>query len=64
MAMPRRRRSSFALTSYGGPVEEIKRLLLEYAVMHDDEVESARLRAELAKLVEKVQRGGLAAVKV
>lgn len=28
--------------------------LLEYAVMHDDEAEAARLRAELAKLVEKV----------
>ena len=28
--------------------------LLEYAVMHEDEAEAARLRAELAKLVEKV----------
>jgi hypothetical protein len=28
--------------------------LLEYAVMHDDEAEAARLRAELTKLVEKV----------
>ena len=28
--------------------------LLEYAVMHGDEAEAARLRAELAKLVEKV----------
>jgi len=48
--------SSFALASYGGQVEEIKRLdaLLEYAVMHDDEAEAARLRAELTKLVEKV----------
>ena len=37
-------------------IEEIKRLdaLLEYAVMHGDEAEAARLRAELAKLVEKV----------
>ena len=37
-------------------IEEIKRLdaLLEYAVMHDDEAEADRLRAELAKLVEKV----------
>ena len=57
MAMPQRdetilRRS----TSYGGQVEEIKRLdaLLEYAVMHGDEAEAARLRAELTKLVEKV----------
>ena len=50
------RRSSFALASYGGQVEEIKRLdaLLEYAVMHDDEAEAARLRAELTKLMEKV----------
>ena len=39
-----------------GTIEEIKRLdaLLEYAVMHDDEAEAARLRAELTKLVEKV----------
>ena len=28
--------------------------LLEYAVMHDDEAEAARLRAELCRLVEKV----------
>ena len=61
------RRSSFALASFrlralrygrqdGGQVEEIKRLdaLLEYAVMHDDEAEAARLRAELTKLVDKV----------
>ena len=34
---------------YGG-----SSVLLEYAVMHDDEAEAARLRAELAKLVEKV----------
>ena len=56
MAMPQRDET----------IEEIKRLdaLLEYAVMHDDEAEATRLRAELAKLVEKVQRGGLAAVKV
>ncbi len=45
-------RSSFALASYGGQVEEIKRLdaLLEYAVMHGDEAEAARLRAELTNL--------------
>ena len=30
------------------------RLRLEYAVMHEDEAEAARLRAELAKPVEKV----------
>ena len=37
-------------------IEEIKRLdaLLEYAVMHDDEAEVARLRVELKFLVEKV----------
>ena len=28
--------------------------LLEYAVMHNDEAEAARLRAELCRLVEKV----------
>ena len=46
MAMPQRDET----------IEEIKRLdaLLECAVMHDDEAEAARLRAELAKLVEKV----------
>ena len=37
-------------------IEEIKRLdaLLEYAVMHGDDAEAARLRAELTKLVDKV----------
>jgi len=56
MAMPRR----------DGTIEEIKRLepllrgcggssaLLEYAVMHEDEAEAARIRAELKCLVEKV----------
>ena len=46
MAMPQR----------DDTIEAIKRLdaLLEYAVMHDDEAEAARLRAELTKLVEKV----------
>ena len=46
MAMPQRDET----------IEEIKRLdaLLEYAVMHDDEAEAARIRAELTKLVEKV----------
>ena len=46
MAMPQRDET----------IEEIKRLdaLLEYAVMHDDEAEAARLRTELTKLVEKV----------
>ena len=46
MAMPQRDET----------IEEIKRLdaLLEYAVMHDDEAEVVRLRAELTKLVDKV----------
>ena len=46
MAMPQR----------DDTIEAIKRLdvLLEYAVMHGDEVAAARLRAELTKLVEKV----------
>ena len=46
MAMPQRDET----------IEEIKRLdaLLEYAVMHDDEAEAVRLRAELTKLVDKV----------
>jgi len=46
MAMPQRDET----------IEEIKRpdALLEYAVMHGDEAEAARLRAELHRLVEKV----------
>ena len=46
MAMPQRDET----------IDEIKRLaaLLEYAVMHGDEAEAARLRAGLTKLVEKV----------
>ena len=46
MAMPQRDKT----------IEEIKRqdVLLEYAVMHGDKAEAARLRAELTKLVEKV----------
>lgn len=46
MAMPQRDET----------IEAIKRLdaLLEYAVMHGDEAEAARLRAELLHLVEKV----------
>ena len=46
MAMPQRDETS----------EEIKRLdaLLEYAVMHGDDAEAERLRAELTKLVDKV----------
>ena len=46
MAMPQR----------DDTIEALKRLdlLLEYAVMHGDEAEAARLRVELTKLVEKV----------
>ena len=60
-------RSSFALASYGGQVEEIKRLeppsrvryggpgaLFEYAVMHGDETEAERIREELRKLADEV----------
>ena len=60
-------RSAVALASFGGQVEEIKRLerpsrirfgvssaLLEYAVMHGDEAEAERLRAALRKLTDKV----------
>ena len=37
-------------------IEAIKRLdlLLEYAVMHNDEAEAARLRTELRKLAEEI----------
>ena len=37
-------------------IEAIKRLdlLLEYAVMHNDESEAARLRAELRSLTEEI----------
>ena len=37
-------------------IEAIKRLdlLLEYAVMHNDEAEAERLRAELRRLAESV----------
>ena len=50
------RRSAVALASLGGQVEEIKRLdaLLEYAVMHGDEAEAERLRAQLVKMVEAI----------
>ena len=46
MAMPQR----------DNAIEEIKRLdaLLEYAVMHNDEAEADRLRAELRKLAEEI----------
>ena len=46
MAMPQRDET----------IEAIKRLdlLLEYAVMHNDEAEADRLRAELRKLTEEI----------
>ena len=46
MAMPQR----------DDTIEAIKRLdvLLEYAVMHGDEAEAARLREELRKLADEV----------
>ena len=46
MAMPQRDET----------IEEIKRLdaLLEYAVMHGDEAEAERLRAQLRKLTDEV----------
>ena len=46
MAMPQR----------DNVIEEIKRLdaLLEYAVMHNDEAEADRLRAELIRLTEEI----------
>ena len=39
-----------------GTIEAIKRLdlLLEYAVMHGDEAEAERIRAELSKLTDEV----------
>ena len=57
MAMPQRdnvihRRSA----SFGGQVEEIKRLdmLLEYAVMHGDDAEAERIREELKRLTDSI----------
>ena len=46
MAMPQR----------DDTIEAIKRLdaLLEYAVMHGDEAEAARLREEMRKLTEEI----------
>ena len=46
MAMPQRDEA----------IEEIKRLdaLLEYAVMHGDEAEAARLREELKRLTDSI----------
>ena len=56
MAMPQRDDPPTPRLRRTSTIEAIKRLdaLLEYAVMHDDEAEAARLRAELTKLVEKV----------
>ena len=56
MAMPQRDDPPTPRLRRTSTIEAIKRLdaLLEYAVMHDDEAEAARLRAELKCLVEKV----------
>lgn len=45
-----------ALPQRDKTIEAIKRLdaLLEYAVMHGDEAEAERIRAELTRLVERV----------
>ena len=49
-------KETMAMPQRDDTIEAINRLdaLLEYAVMHGDEAEAARLRAELTKLVEKV----------
>ena len=56
MAMPQRDDPSTPRLRRTGKIEAIKRLdaLLEYAVMHNDEAEAARLRAELRKLTEEI----------
>ena len=56
---PRLRRTSVIRrrsVSYGGQVEEIKRLdaLLEYAVQHDDEADAERIREELKRLTDSI----------
>ena len=56
---PRLRRTSVIRrrsASYGGQVEEIKRLdaLLEYAVEHGDEAEAERIREELKRLTDSI----------
>ena len=45
-----------AMSQRDEKIEAIKRLdaLLEYAVMHNDEAEADRLRAELRKLTEGI----------
>ena len=56
MAMPQRDDPPTPRLRRTGKIEAIKRLdlLLEYAVMHNDEAEAARLRAELRKLTEEI----------
>ena len=57
MAMPQRDNAiRLRSDSYGGQVEEIKRIdaLLEYAVEHGDEAEAERLSEELKRLTETI----------
>ena len=56
MAMPQRDDPPTPRLRRTGKIEAIKRLdaLLEYAVMHNDEAEAARLRTELLRLVAQV----------
>ena len=56
MAMPQRDDPPTPRLRRTGTIEAIKRLdlLLEYAVMHDDEAEAERIREELRKLTDVV----------
>ena len=56
MAMPQRDDPPTPRLRRTRKIEAIKRLdaLLEYAVMHNDEAEAERLRAELRKLTEEI----------
>ena len=49
--------SEMAMPQRDNAIEAIKRLdaLLEHAVMHNDEAEADRLRAELRKLTEEIR---------
>ena len=56
MAIPQRDDPPTPRLRRTGTIEAIKRLdaLLEYAVMHDDEEESERIREELRRLTDEV----------
>ena len=56
MAMPQRDDPPTPRLRRTSRIEAIKRLnlLLEYAVMHNDEAKADRLRAELRKLTEEI----------